>query len=45
MSKTLTAVRIKEEHLRKLKAEAKRLDVPVSHLIRVAVSEFVKKLK
>jgi hypothetical protein len=45
MVKRLTAVRFKEEHLAQLAEEAKRQDVPVSHLIRVAVSEFLQKLK
>jgi hypothetical protein len=45
MVRKLTAVRLKEDHLAQLAEEAKRQDVPVSHLIRVAVSEFLEKLK
>jgi hypothetical protein len=45
MVRKLTAVRLKEEHLTQLAEEAKRQDVPVSHLIRLAVSEFLEKLK
>jgi len=41
----LTAVRLKEEHLKQLAEEAQRQDVPVSHLIRVAVGEFLEKLR
>jgi predicted HicB family RNase H-like nuclease len=43
--KKLTAVRLKEEHLAQLAEEAKRQDVSVSHLIRVAVVQFLEKLK
>jgi hypothetical protein len=45
MPRRLTAVRLQEEALAQLAEEAKRQDVPVSHLIRVAVSEFLEKLK
>ena len=45
MVKKLTAVRLKEEHLAKLAAEAKWQDVSVSHLIRLAVVEFLGRLK
>ena len=41
----LTAVRLKEEHLTQLAQEAERQDVPVSHLIRLAVAEFLERLK
>lgn len=44
MGKKLTAVRLKEEHLAALAAEADIQDVPVSHLIRVAVVEFLERL-
>ena len=44
MGKKLTAVRLKEEHLAALAAEAELQDVPVSHLIRVAVVEFLERL-
>jgi hypothetical protein len=44
MGKRLTAVRLKEEHLAALAAEAELQDVPVSHLIRVAVMEFLERL-
>lgn len=43
--KKLTGVRLKEEHLKALAEEAKRQDVSVSHLIRVAVVDFLKRLK
>jgi hypothetical protein len=45
MARKLTAVRLKEEHLAQLAKEAERQDVPVSHLIRVAVAEFLERLK
>jgi hypothetical protein len=45
MVKKLKAVRLKDEHLKALAAEAKRQDVSVSHLIRLAVSEFIDRLK
>ncbi len=45
VARKLTAVRLREEHLEQLTAEAKRQDVPVSHLIRLAVSEFLERLK
>jgi len=41
----LTAVRLKEEHLQQLAEEAKRQDVPVSHLIRLAVAEYLDRLQ
>jgi hypothetical protein len=45
MVRKLTAVRLREEHLQQLAEEAKRQDVPVSHLIRLAVAEFLERLK
>lgn len=39
--KKLTAVRLKEEHLKALTDIAERQDVSVSHLIRVAVVDFL----
>lgn len=45
MARKLTAVRLKEEHLEMLTKEAKKQDVPVSHLIRVAVTEYLEKLR
>jgi hypothetical protein len=45
LARKLTAVRLKEEHLALLTKEAKLQDVPVSHLIRLAVAEFLGRLK
>jgi len=45
VARKLTAVRLKEEHIKQLAEEAQRQDVPVSHLIRLAVAEFLEKVK
>lgn len=45
MVRKLTAFRLKEEHLAQLTKEAERQDVPVSHLIRLAVAEYLERLK
>jgi len=43
MPKTLTAVRLKPEQLKKLEKLAVREDLPVSWLIRKAIDEFLKR--
>jgi len=45
MRKTLTAVRLKPEQLKKLEKIAVREDLPVSWLIRKAIDEFLKRRK
>jgi len=45
MRKTLTAIRLKPEQVKKLQKIAVREDVPVSWLIRKAIDEFLKRKK
>jgi hypothetical protein len=43
--KKLTGVRIQEDDLGVLAEEARRLDIPLSQLIRMAVRELAAKIK
>jgi predicted transcriptional regulator len=43
MAKTLTAVRLRPEQLKRLEKIARREDLPVSWLIRKAIDEFLKR--